>query len=192
MRLKTAALLACICLGACVRQSPATLLTFHEPSEEIVYMSSDRRHVGVFTDNSARFGEFFLQLSKVAATPLPATYFEPTVGIQCISIGRTGKTIQYAIKRPIKLDDEYACLGSRFRVIKCFADCRAAILEVKAPLSGGAQGFLDKHIYVDDCFGVLAFSVTGNLVEGIPLNAEWLRGPVGILAHRNYPKCRPF
>jgi hypothetical protein len=155
-------------------------------------MSSDRRHVAVFTDDSGRFGEFFLELSKIASTPSPATYFEPSANIQCVSVGKAGVAIQYAIKRPIRQGDEYGCLESRFRVAKCFDECRAAILEVKSPLSGGAGGFLDSQIYVDDCFGILAFSVAGDLAKGMPPNAEWLRGPVGILAHRNYPKCRPF
>jgi acyl-CoA synthetase (AMP-forming)/AMP-acid ligase II len=189
---KIVALFACFWLAACVWQAPVRSLTSGVSSDEIVYMSSDRRLVAVFTDNSARFGEFFLELSKVTATPSPATYFESSGNIQCVSVGPPQDSIQFAIKRPIKQGEEYHCLKSRFRVSKCFDECRAAVLQVSSPLSGGASGFLESQIYVDNCFGILAFSVAGDLANGIPLNAQWLRGPVGILAHRNYPKCRPF
>jgi hypothetical protein len=36
------------------------------------------------------------------------------------------------------------------------------------------------------------FSETGNLAEGMPLDAEWLRGNVGILAGPAYPACDSY
>lgn len=157
-----------------------------------MYISSDRGRVAVFTKDSGRFGEFFLQMSQITSTPSPAIYFSPSDGIQCVSIGPHRGGVQFAIKRPIKLNDEYRCLESYFRTVKCFDECLAAIVEIKSPLGGGASGFLTSQIYVDDCFGILAFNVAGKLSDGIPLNAEWLRGPVGILANQDYPKCPPF
>jgi hypothetical protein len=59
-------------------------------------------------------------------------------------------------------------------------------------LSGNAGGTYKASMYVDNCRGVIILSAVSNLAEGIPLNAQWLRGEVGILADPDYPKCRSF
>jgi hypothetical protein len=106
-------------------------------------------------------------------------------------MGIPGNTTEYAIKRPIRTGERYQCGRTSFRVIRCFADCRAAVIEYDTRFAdnlGAPEGYL----YVNGCLGILAFSPTGDLAEGIPLAAELLRGNVGILADPNYPGCRSF
>jgi hypothetical protein len=123
--------------------------------------------------------------------PPPARYFEPTEGVQCVSIGRSGDSTDYAIKRPIRANDRYRCLTTSFRVIRCFADCQTAVIEREWRLGDG-DGTLKSYMLVDACLGVLAFSETNDFAEGIPHDAEWLRGRVGILADPLYPECGSF
>jgi len=104
-------------------------------------------------------------------------------------MGAPGNNVEYAIRRPIRAGDRYRCLGTTFRVTRCFAECRAAVVEIDAPLSGGVPGTRKTYMYVDSCVGVLAFSQIADLAQGIPLDAVWLRGNVGILADPSYPEC---
>lgn len=158
--------------------------------DSIVYVSSDLDRAAVFFKDRAVLGTPMM-LSRI--WPSTGTiYLEPEEGVQCISIGPEGSSVQFAIKRPIKKDDTYTCGQTKFRTLKCFFYCRAAIVRVRAPLGSDSRDFLDSYLYVDDCFGVVAFSQSRNLTKEIPLNAELLRGPVGILANKNYPGCRPF
>lgn len=119
--------------------------------------------------------------------PPPVRYFEPSEGVQCASIGNSEPTTDFAIKRPIRADERYRCGMTSFRVSRCFDNCRAAIVQIEAQLVN--NGTRTSYMYVDNCRGVLVFSQIDDLTEGIPLNAEWLRGEVGILAHRDYPNC---
>ena len=158
------------------------------PATEITYVSTDLRHVAVFSGSSARFGP---ALALSAVWPVsPSRHFNTPDNIQCVSVGPLGNTEDFAIKRPIKAGDTYSCLTTSFRVSRCFEDCRAAVVERNAQLSGVGGDTLKSYMYVDSCLGVLIFSQSGNLAEAIPLNAEWLRGDVGILADPSYPRCR--
>lgn len=159
-------------------------------ADEIVYLSSDLANVAVFSKRKTRFGPTDLTISNPDYPSSPAEQFETDDGVQCWSIGPSETSVEYAIKRPIKLGEQYSCLRTNFRVVKCFDDCKAAIIEMK-PLSSGPEDYMS-FMYVDNCRGVIILSVVADLREGIPLNAEWLRSEAGILAHPDYPKCRPF
>lgn len=153
---------------------------------EILYLSSDLAHAAIFSKDTAYFGPADLTFAS------PAKYFETDHGIQCLSVGKPGFSIQFAVKRPLTAGESYTCLGAKFRVVQCFEECKAAIVEMDRPLSGGQPGAYQSYMYVDNCRGMLILGVVADLRDGIPLNAEWLRGEVGILAHPDYPKCRFF
>jgi hypothetical protein len=154
---------------------------------EIAYVSTDLRHAAVFTQQGARFGPPLLVFSPVEPFS-PARYFDTADGAQCISVGPPGSTVEFAIKRPIVAGEQYRCLATSFRVVRCFEGCRAAVIEIEARLDND-RGSLKSYIYAHNCLGVLVFSQNGDLAGGIPLDAEWLRGNVGILADRNHPAC---
>lgn len=159
-------------------------------AEEIRYVSSDLRHVAVFSKGRARLGPR-LALSPDWGSP-PARYFDAGDDLQCVSIGPPGNTEEFAVRRPIKARESYKCLTTSFRVIHCFEACRAAVVERVSLVGGHARGTLKSYMYVDSCTGIVAFSSSRNLVKGIPAEAEWLRGTVGILADPDYPRCRQF
>jgi hypothetical protein len=157
---------------------------------QIEYVSSDLLHASGFAADAVRTGPNPMALGP-AWPSSPARYFESGEGVQCVSIGPPGITDEYAIKRPIKEGERYSCLGTSFQVIRCLAACQAAVIQRMSRMSGPSNsGTLTSYMYVHDCLGVLAFSQNGNLTEGIPLDAELLRGEVGILAHTDYPACR--
>lgn len=171
-------------LNAIVRTESVRLL-------ETVYISSDLAHVTVFTKDEGRIGND-LAISGSIWPSSSAKYFQPFDGVQCVSLGESSGSVQFAIKRPIRISEKFQCLKSKFQVVKCFIECRAAVIEVNSPLGANRPGFITSYIYVDDCFGILAFDVSKNLNKGMPPSAPWLRGPVGILANPDYPECRPF
>ncbi|MEA3064073.1 MAG: hypothetical protein QOJ27_508 [Sphingomonadales bacterium] len=156
----------------------------------ISYVSADLNHAASFSSDRATLGA---PPGLLAIWPSsPARYFTVQDEIQCVSIGHSGYSIEYAIKRPLKEGDRYSCLGSHFRVIKCFSYCHSATIEVSHRLGGNRPGYLKSYLYADDCLGVLGFSQNGDLTKKIPLDSQWLRGAVGILADKSYPECRPF
>jgi hypothetical protein len=157
-----------------------------EPEREIRYISTDGLHVAVFSKDGARFGPD-LALSPGIWPASPAEYLEPSPGIRCVSMGPRGAAQQLAIKRPIKAGESYQCMRTSFRVLRCFDECRSAVVRVATPLSGGRRGHLRAYMYVDSCLGLLAYSQTGNRAKGMKLDAVWLRGDVGILSDR---ECR--
>jgi hypothetical protein len=156
---------------------------------DIKYLSSDLRHAVVFSKERARFGP------RLALSPdwgsSPARFFGAGDHVQCVSVGPPGNTEEFAVKRPLKAGERYNCLTTTFRVTRCFEDCRAAAIERRVR-SGNRGGTLKSYMYVDNCLGVLVFSQVGNLAEGIPIHAPWLRGTVGILADSQHPKCNRF
>lgn len=153
-------------------------------NQEILYASSDLRQIFIFAQDGFHAGPVLEFVPEYP--PPPVRYFETSDGVQCASIGHSDTT-DFAIKRPIRVGERYRCGTTLFRVAQCFDNCRAAIIEIEARLVN--NGTLTSHMYVDNCSGVLVFSQTGNLTEGIPLSAAWLRGDVGILPHRDYPNC---
>lgn len=159
-------------------------------ADDIRYVSSDLRHVAVFSKDSARFGP------RLALSPdwgsSPARYLDSPDGVRCVSVGRPGNTEEFAVKRPLKAQESYKCLTTAFRVVHCFEGCRAAVVERVSQAGGHARGTRRSHMYVDGCAGVVAFSSAGNLIEAIPAQAELLRGKVGILADRDRPDCRGY
>ena len=66
------------------------------------------------------------------------------------------------------------------------------MVEVDIPLGGRGPDTRKGYMYVDSCVGMLAFSDFGDLAEGIPPSAPWLRGEVGILADPSYPECNLY
>jgi hypothetical protein len=156
--------------------------------EEIKYVSSDLSRVAVFSKERARFGPR-LALSPVWGSS-PVRYFDTGDDVQCVSIGPPGNTEEFAVKRPIKAQESYKCLTTSFRVIHCFEACRAAVVERVSQVGGHARGTLKSYMYIDGCAGIMAFSSSRNLIKGIPADAEWLRGAVGILADPDPSECR--
>lgn len=176
-------------LPACVPAQPSTRL---EPEREIRYVSTDLSRVLVFERDGARFGDS-LALSRGIWPTQPVEIFPAGSGVQCISIGphRSSSTVQFAIKRPLRVADRYSCLRSTFRVIRCFENCSAAVIEVSSPGGGRNPKHdpLKSYLYVDGCRGLLAYSSTDNLALAMPLNAVWLRGDIGVLADPRGPTC---
>jgi hypothetical protein len=155
---------------------------------EVRYQSSDLDHVAVFSKERTRFGPPDLTTDPDWPAS-PAKYIRINGNVWCMSVGKQGYAHEYAVRRPIKLHDSYKCLRTTFHVVRCFDECSAAIIEIGFPLSGNRPGTYKGSMYVDDCRGVIILGVVSDLSKGIPLNAEWLRGEVGILAHPDYPRC---
>ena len=179
-------------LASCATAQHGTPAARLEPAQDIRYVSSDLCHVLVFSGAGARFGDLSALSPGIWPTQ-PAEIVPAGGGVQCISIGPPGSsnTVEIAIKRPLRTGDRYSCLRASFRVIRCFEDCRAAVVEVQSPGGGNdpRRDPLKSYLYVDSCRGLLAYSGTGNLAEAMPLNAMWLRGDVGVLADRHHPGC---
>lgn len=114
--------------------------------------------------------------------------FRTADNVQCVSVGRPGNTTEYAVRRPIRAGDRYTCLGASFEVALCTDGCRSAIIRVEQARAPDIGPFRSQ-MYVDSCRGVLIISDTGDLAEGVPLDALLLRSPVGILADPSYPAC---
>lgn len=157
----------------------------------IVYASSDLRRVDIFMKGGAKLG-VPPALSSIA--PLsPAKYFQTADLVQCVSVGPPAATIEFAIKRPIRAGDSYRCLRTSFEISRCFEDCRTAIVDVEVPLAGPlSTGTRKAYLLIDSCVGVLAISQSDDFSNGIPLDAAWLRGKVGILGDSKSPGCRQF
>lgn len=139
----------------------------------------------MFSANGATFGPL---LDVSGAFPSVATrYLEPSPGVQCLSIGPAENNDDYAVKRPIRALDQFQCRSTRFRVLRCVQNCRAAVIqrEVTRPNNRRERS----TIYVDACIGIVAFSDSEDMEDGVPLEAAILRGEVGILADPNYPRC---
>jgi len=191
VHLRIAILLLLFSASCVAYQMPTTVTAIAEPEEGVVYASTDLRFVSIFSKQGARLNAplFFSGIRPSS----PARYFETSDSVQCVSIGSTEKTVEYAIKRPIKAGEQYSCLETNFKVVRCFEDCRAAVVEIGTPLIGANSDDVYRvQMYVDRCLGVLIlnhYSQNGNLTEAIPLDAQLLRGQVGILANKNYPDC---
>jgi hypothetical protein len=170
-------------LTSCMSQRPLARATTPTSSQEIRYVSTDLGFVMVFSDGQAGFG-----------VPLIVGYYSfqyirTDENVQCISMRVTGGVQQFAIKRPIRAGARYHCLGTAFRVSRCFLECQAAIIEVDIPLSGGVEGMRTAYMYVDSCLGLLAYSRSEDFNRGMPLGAAWLRGDIGILADPHFLDC---
>lgn len=187
--LVTVALILASCATA---QPPDSTPTRLEPPQDIRYVSTDLNHVLVFTRAGARFGDL-LALSPGIWPTNRAEIVPAGEGVQCVSIGPPGSSssVEIAIKRPLRAGDRYICLRDSFRVIRCFEDCRAAMVEVQSPGGGDNPRHdpLKSYMYVDSCRGLLAYSVVRNMIDAMPLDAMWLRGDVGVLADPRYPGC---
>lgn len=153
--------------------------------DEIKYISTDLAHAVFFSIRAARLGPNDLTISP----PMPLRYLR-NGNVRCISVGPVGKSIEYAVERPLKAGAHYHCGETSFTVTQCFDNCRAAVILRETSLHGNSEGsFLRSYMYVDSCVGVLVLNSSRDPSSGIPLDAELLRGPVGILAGDDYPKC---
>lgn len=152
---------------------------------EIRYISTDLTHAAFFSSRSARFGPNDLMISS----PLAIRYLR-SGNVRCISVGLIGNSVEYAVQKPLKTGAQYRCGEASFTVTQCFNDCSAAVVLRKTALHGNSQGlFLSPYMYVDSCIGILVLDSSRDLAAGIPLDAEVLRGPVGILADDDYSRC---
>ena len=154
----------------------------------INYVSSDSRFVMVFSDAGFRSGNF-TALDDGRWPDYPKRAVDDNAGMKCISVGVEGNIEEFAIKRPIKIGEQYKCVGTAFKVERCFEGCASAIIKRDIPLTGGRKGTLPSYMLVDRCSGMLAFSPFKDITNGIPLDAVLLRGAVGILADKNSPGC---
>ena len=156
------------------------------PVGTILYSSPDPRYVMAFSPDGARSGP--LLDFRPANRPEQIRSSEPSRGVRCISVGPATDPTDYAIRRPLRAGDSFECGSARFRVSRCVAECRAAVIQVEHQLGNGRT--LPSSMFVDSCLGVLAFSHEADMVNGIPFEAMMLLGDVGLLADPNYPRCR--
>ncbi|HEX8466632.1 MAG TPA: hypothetical protein VF620_02370 [Allosphingosinicella sp.] len=156
--------------------------------QEIVYTSLDSSHSIAFAEDGVRDGPPMDY--RPESPPVESRYIAREDGVHCVSIGIPGNTTNYAIKRPIKAGERYRCDRSSFRVVRCFENCRSAIIEYNS--RAGRIREPEGYLYVNDCAGVRAISQGYKLKKGLPLNAAVLRGEAGILAHPDFPRCNAF
>lgn len=179
-------LISCASTGSVERRTAAS-----GPAAEIRYLSLDHTRVFVFSGRTARSGSieaYAVPPPSQPTPPSPMRTFRTADDVQCVSVGPPGNTIEFAVRRPIRAGDRYTCLGSSFEVTHCTDDCRSAIIRVERAREPDIGPFRSQ-MYVDSCRGLLIWSDTGDLVEGVPLDARLLRDPVGILADPSYPAC---
>ena len=157
--------------------------------QDIVYIGSDLNQAAVFTGEEVRFGPTDLTLYNPDWPRSPVRYSRSKDDVECLSVGLLWNSNEYAIKRPIKLNETYKCQKTSFRVTRCFYQCNAAIIEIKRPLSNNMKKTRKAYMYVEGCRGIIIFSEDYNIGKGIPLDAKWLRGSVGVLADKKYPDC---
>src|SRR5436853_5453940 len=126
--------------------------------KEIVYLSSDLAHVAIFSEEKTRFGPTDLTIVNPDWPSSSARFLEAGDGMQCLSGGKGENSTEYAVKRPIRLQEKYKCSGTSFRVAQCFDSCTAAIVEIGRRLSGTAGGTRKAYMYLDSCRGVIILS----------------------------------
>lgn len=170
-------------------QLPSRTAPAGEYEGEIWYISGDLNRFMVFSDSGARSGD--LSIPPSLRKPIRLRRVMADEGVQCMSVGPVGNSVEFAIKRPLRQGDHYSCLTSTFQVMRCFGNCHSAVIEVNAfPPDHLSRDARKKYMYVDECRGLLVHSDLEDLSGGVPLSAFWLRGDVGILADQSYPACR--
>ena len=180
-------LILLLVLASSASAQPVTAVT-SPSSQEIIYSSTDLRHIFVFAQDGFRVG--YPLDYEPGHPPAAIRYISREDGVQCVSIGVTGSSMEYAVKRPLRRGERFRCERTSFRVVRCYFECSAAIIayDTRPAANLGPEGYL----YVHNCLGILVFSQTSDLAKGIPLSASVLRGRVGILADPNYPNCPAF
>ncbi|CAN5244499.1 hypothetical protein BH10PSE14_BH10PSE14_11700 [soil metagenome] len=181
-----------IILAACGSKSSAG--AENNDTAQAVYLSIDYAHVMVFTEHDFRTGDLHALLEGLYSN-VPAKSLRLPGGISCISIGHSGSSEEFAIKRPIKLGEKYQCLGSIFTVQKCFQDCKSAvvfreIVPSGPPRSDGLK--IPSYMLVDECRGMVALNYTNDFSAGIPHNSLLLRGDMGILNTKSLSACERY
>jgi hypothetical protein len=147
--------------------------------EESVYSTSNPRHtLSSFASDGYRDGPPLCYLPE--CPPSPIRRLGPSKGVQCISVGGPGNTIEHAVRRPITAGDRYQCLGTSFRVLRCLDRCNGAVIQQERRATNGRVQI--SSMYVERCRGVVAFSHHEDMPAGIPFDSQMLRGEVGILA----------
>lgn len=187
----TSAALA-LTLISCASPMPAGRRTgAPDAAAEIRYLSLDHVQAFVFSGRTARSGSieaYAVPPPTQPTPPSPMRAFRTADNVQCVSVGQPGNSVEVAVRRPIRTRDRYTCLGTSFEVTHCTDDCRSAIIRVSRPAGPDLEPSISQ-MYVDNCRGLLIWSDTGDLVQGVPLDALLLRDPVGVLADPTYPTC---
>jgi hypothetical protein len=185
---KAAALL--FLTGLVAGEAGAQARSIFEGESEIVYLSPDTENVAVFSPSEARFGPADLALSPGVFPGAPARYFDAGNGVDCASVGPENSAYTIAVQRPLRLGSRYACERTKFRVVRCFEQCRAAVVEVAQPIGTSRNPpTLKSYFLVNSCAGVLAMGMQKAFRRHLPFDAVLLRGERGILADRRYPSC---
>lgn len=168
-----------------LRSAPAEALDApHEPRGAIHYTGPSSHDFMDFSPDGVREGPL-IDLSQ----PGYATrYLTPSANVQCVSIGVPGNTLDFAVRRPIRLHDRYECVRTSFRVTRCIENCRAAVIQQTITL-GRSHPPLVSSFYVSSCRGIIAISDESDMLHGIPFDALLLSGHVGILADPAFPNC---
>jgi hypothetical protein len=166
-------------LTSCAAERTQTFETSFVSEQAIQYVSDNHHHIVIF-DGLKVFGGPPIELPAI-----PAKYMTIGDSIQCVSVGPPSSTSEYAIRRPIKLNDRYQCRGTNFYVVRCFNSCKQALVMIDRPAN--KTGLPTDYFLADDCVGILQFNVleTG---KSSP-DAEKLQGGGGILASNQYPSC---
>jgi hypothetical protein len=174
---------------SCAKQADEfTISALPADASRVLYISSDFSNAALFSDTEARFGH--PGLPPEIWSGYAAERLRLPGGIECVSVDLRSGHREYAIRRPMELDDEYRCRGTAFVVQRCFNECTTAVVRVQRSVPGqGSRGAFSASMLVDVCRGVLIISEANDLSEGIPFDAAWLRGNVGILASDSHPGC---
>ena len=184
-------LLALILISCAAHQANEGQMRASTEGTEIRYISLDHSRVMVFSGHTARSGgleAFAIPPPTLPNQPSPMRAFRTADNVQCVSVGPSGNTIEFALRKPILTGDSYTCLGSSFQVTHCTEDCRSAIIRVEQGRGPDLDPF-STQMYIDSCRGLLIWSDTGDLTQSVPLNAFLLQDAVGILADPSYPAC---
>jgi hypothetical protein len=183
---RLSAILACLfLLCSCVSSSDdARSASIDHVSDKTVYANTNYERISIFYPTETVLSSMYF-LSDTAIRS-PTKYFNTNNGMACVSIGPPNTSVEFAIRRPISQDDMYTCNRTSFRVIKCFANCNVAIIEVVVDRGNvEINEKLKSFMYVDDCRGILAMNASNPFVNGIPADGEWLRSDFGILSKQS-------
>jgi hypothetical protein len=162
--------ISCLYLTSCYHHEVGYDGTIYNTSD-IVYASENRGDAIIFTENGVLSGPMF-------EPPAVETRFtQQEGGIECVSIGPSDASSDYAVQYPLETGSRYSCNGTSFSVIMCMRQCKIALVRIDRPT--GKPGLRNDHFLVDSCRGVIAFNVnsSGRTTD----MSQRLRSVLGIL-----------